>query len=466
MASQANTVVRPTHANMKKVAAASMVGTTVEWYDFFLYATAAGVVFNQLFFTPAGEEMARIIAFFSTGISFVFRPIGGFIAGHLGDKIGRKPLLVLTLIMMGASTTLIGCLPTYASISVMAPLLLITLRILQGLSAGGEWGGAAMMAVEHAPVHRRGFYGAMPQLGVPLGLVLSNAVLALMQTIAPGDAFMSWGWRIPFLFSAVLVFVGYWVRRSVSESPVFTEIKEREKQAKMPVVQLFRYFFPLVILSTLVFAGMNAAGYMTTGGFIQSYATNNLEMDSSLVLWIVSLAGITWGIFALLAGWASDYMGRRGAYIFGYIMLGVALLVLFPLVNTETAAGLLSGLVFLTLGLGFTYGPLASWYAELFPASIRFSGVSIAYALGALVGGAFSPLVAEALLQATGTTNSITIYLVICTLIALCSCVLLRDRKRLNLSVENDAKQRIGLYIWQKPVSADAYMTDPDPKHS
>ncbi len=449
---------------MSRVAAATMVGTTVEWYDFFLYATAAGVVFNELFFTPAGAEMARIIAFFSTGISFVFRPIGGFVAGHLGDKLGRKPLLVLTLVMMGISTFLIGCLPTYYSIGVLAPIMLITLRILQGLSAGGEWGGAAMMAVEHAPVEKRGFYGAMPQLGVPLGLVLSNAVLALMQTIAPGDAFLAWGWRVPFMLSVVLIGVGYWVRRSVDESPVFVEIEEREKKTKLPIVQLFRYFFPLVILSALVFAGMNAAGYMTTGGFIQSYATNTLEMNTSLVLWIVSVAGITWGIFAVLAGWASDRMGRRGAYIFGYIVQGIALVVLFPLVNTATGVGLLTGLVFLTLGLGFTYGPLASWYAELFPASVRFSGVSIAYALGALLGGAFSPLVAEALLQATGSTTAITIYLIACTLLALLATILLRDRKRLNLSIENDEKQRQGLYIWQKPIAADAYFAADKPK--
>lgn len=437
--------------NMRRVAAATVVGTTVEWYDFFLYASAAAVIFSELFFAPAGEDFAQIVSFFTTGISFVFRPIGGFLAGHLGDKIGRKPLLVLTLIMMGAATTLIGCLPTYASIGLMAPILLIVLRIIQGLSAGGEWGGAAIMAIEHAPTDKRGFYGSMPQLGVPLGLVLSNAMLALMQTVLTDEQWMSWGWRIPFLVSFVLVFIGYWVRRSVDESPVFSEIKEHEEQTDMPVAQLFRYFLPLVILAALVFAGNSSAGYMTTGGFVQSYASSTLEMNTNTVLWTVSAAGLCWGLFSVVAGYLTDKVGARTVYAIGFVVQAITVCTLFPIINAANVPMLFLGLMLLTIGTGFTYGPQAAFYGELFPASVRFSGVSISYALGALLGGAFSPMIAQWFLQKFGTTTAISIYLAVFAIIGLLSTLALRNRRGIDLSIDNDANQRKGIYIWQKP---------------
>ncbi len=441
--------------NMKRVAAATVVGTTVEWYDFFLYASAAAVIFQELFFSPAGEEFAQIVSFFTVGISFVFRPIGGFLAGHLGDKIGRKPLLVITLIMMGAATTLIGCLPTYNSVGLLAPCLLIFLRIMQGLSAGGEWGGAAMMAIEHAPANKRGFYGSMPQLGVPLGLVLSNAMLAFMQTVLSDEQWLAWGWRIPFLISCVLVFIGYWVRRAVDESPVFSEIKEREEQTKAPVARLFRYFFPLVILSALVFAGNSSAGYMTTGGFVQSYASSTLEMNTNTVLWTVSAAGLCWGFFSVLAGAVTDKIGARSTYAIGFVVQAITVCTLFPIINAANVPMLFLGLALLTIGTGFTYGPQAAFYGELFPASVRFSGVSISYALGALLGGAFSPMIAQWILEITGSTTSISIYLAVFALIGLLATLSLRNRRGIDLSIDNDKNQRKGLYIWQKPTSLD-----------
>ena len=404
-----------TSTDRRRVVFATVVGTTVEWYDFFIYAQAAGLVFATVFFQPAGPGIALILSFLTVGLSFLFRPLGAFLAGHFGDKYGRKTVLMWTLILMGVATALVGVLPTYAAIGVAAPILLIVLRILQGISAGGEWGGAVLMAVEHAPKKKRGLFGASPQIGVPIGLLLASGMMALMATIAPGDQFLEWGWRIPFLFSVVLIFVGYYIRKRVEESPVFLEIAERRQETKTPIIQLFRKHAVLVIIAAFVFAGNNAAGYMSTGGYIQNYATNPdgpLGLERGPVLLAVTGASVGWLVFTWLSGWLSDIIGRRNTYIFGWIALAIGAVVLFPLVNTGDIFLLFLGLLILTVGLGFTYGPQAALYTELFPASVRFSGVSISYAIGAILGGAFAPTIATALVQATGSTWSVSLYLV------------------------------------------------------
>jgi MFS family permease len=435
-----------TSKDRRRVVFATVVGTTVEWYDFFLYASAAGLVFGQLFFAPAGPGIAQILAFLTVGLSFLFRPLGAFLAGHLGDKYGRRVVLMLTLIMMGASTTLIGVLPTYEVIGVAAPVLLILLRVLQGISAGGEWGGAVLMAVEHAPKTKRSLFGASPQLGVPLGLLLASGMLGLMALIAPGDAFFAWGWRVPFLLSFVLILVGYYVRRKVEESPVFVELAERKEQTRMPIVQLFRKHSLLVIIAAFVFAGNNAVGYMTTGGYIQRYATNPdgpLGLATADVLGAVTLSAVTWLVFTWIGGWLGDKIGRRNTYVIGWIAMLVAIVALFPLVNSGSIVLLTVGLMLLTVGLGLTYGPQAALYAELFPASIRFSGVSIAYALGAILGGAFAPTIATALVDATGTTVSVTVYLAIMAVLGLVATLLLRDRSGIPLGPDHEAEQEV-----------------------
>ncbi|MCK9917186.1 MULTISPECIES: MFS transporter [Microbacterium] len=428
----------------RRVVFATVVGTTVEWYDFFIYASAAALVFGELFFKPAGAGVATILSFLTVGISFLFRPLGAFLAGHFGDRIGRRRVLVLTLILMGAATALIGLLPTYSAIGIGAPLILILLRVLQGISAGGEWGGAVLMAVEHAPRTKRGLFGASPQIGVPIGLLLASGVMALMALIARGDAFLAWGWRVPFLLSIVLIFIGYWVRRRVEESPVFVEIAERKEQTRMPIVQLFRRHALLVIIAALVFAGNNAVGYMTTGGYIQNYATDPkgpIALDREPVLWAVAGSAVTWLIATWVAGWLSDRIGRRTTYIIGWVAQLVGVFTLFPLVNSGSVGALFLGLAILTIGLGFTYGPQAALYSELFPASIRFSGVSISYALGAILGGAFAPTIATALVQATGSTLSVTVYLAGMTVIGLIATLLLRDRSGIPLGPEHEAEQ-------------------------
>lgn len=436
-----------TGTDMRKVAVATVIGTTIEWYDFFLYANAAGLVFASLFFQPAGAQAGVLLSFATVGVSFLFRPLGAFLAGHFGDRIGRKAMLVWTLILMGGATTLIGVLPTYAQIGMLAPILLVLLRVLQGLSTGGEWGGAVLMAVEHAPEGRRGRMGAFPQMGVPLGMLLASGMLALMTgVISPGQAFIDWGWRVPFLLSFVLIVVGIIVRRTVEESPVFTELSQKRERTRMPAVQLFRKHWLLVILAALTFAGNNAAGYMTTGGFLQSYATTpvadggHVGMERTPVLLAVAGSALVWLLFTWIGGALSDRIGRRNTYIIGWIVFLITVWLLFPFVNTGNAWLFFVGIALFTIGNGLTYGPQAAYFTELFPASIRYSGVSIAYAIGAILGGAFAPLISAWLVQVTGTSWAVAWYIAAVMVIAFAATLLLRDRTNvpLGLSAEKE----------------------------
>lgn len=433
--------IQTTSAERRRVVAATTIGTAIEWYDFFLYASVAGLVFNQLMFGPLGPGAATIIAFLTVGLSFLFRPLGAFLAGHYADRLGRRVVLMVTLFTMGAAIALIGLLPTFDTIGVWAPVLLIFFRILQGISAGGEWGSAVLIAVEHAPDNKRGMFGAGPQVGVPAGLLLSSGALAIMNIIAPGDAFMEWGWRVPFLFSIVLVLVGFYIRRGVDESPVFTEIAERQEAApENPVGRLFRSHWKLVLTGALVFAGNGTVGYMTTGGYIQNYATSpdGLAMDRGAILAAVTISAASWMLFTLIAGVVSDHLGRRNTYILGFTIQAIGAATLFPLVNTGNMIYITGALIFLTIGLGFTYGQQSAMYAELFPASIRGSGVSITYAIGSILGGAFAPTIAAALVTATGTTFAVSAYLVGATAVGLIAVLMLKDRTGIPLGPDHE----------------------------
>lgn len=435
--------------NQRKVAFAAVIGTTIEWYDYFTYSTAAALVFAQLYFAPAGEAIGQMLAFATIGISFLFRPLGAFLSGHFGDKLGRRFILVVTLVTMGVATALIGLIPTYETIGVTAPILLILLRIIQGLSAGGEWGGAALLAVEHADADKRGRAGCYPQLGVPLGMLLSSGVIALMTgVISPGDAFMEWGWRIPFLLSVVLIGVGYWVRRSVEDTPVFKEIQVEAAKRKAPIIDLFRKHWLLVIVAALIFAGNNASGYMTTGGFVTKYATDPVGFEPTQVLLAITFGSFVWLISTAVSGVLADRIGRVKTYVMGFIILIVTAFPLFWLIDTGNLGLLYLALGVFSIGLGLSYGPQAALYVELFPASIRFSGVAISYALGAVLGGAFAPTIAQALLQATGTTASVSLYLVIMAAISLLAVSVVRDRRGIDLSVGNEEEEATG--VWRR----------------
>lgn len=435
-------------AERRRVAAATTIGTAIEWYDYFLYAAVAGLVFNHVMFGQLDGGLATIVSFLTVGLSFLFRPLGAFLAGHYGDKLGRRTVLMVTLFAMGGATTLIGLLPTYETIGIWAPVMLIGLRIIQGISAGGEWGSAVLLAVEHAPDHKRGLYGAGPQIGVPIGLLLSSGMLSLMNWIAPGEAFMQWGWRIPFLLSFVLVLIGYLIRMGVDESPVFQEIAERkEQEVENPIGRLFKKHFGLVMAAALIFVGNNVVGYMTTGGYIQNYATNPagpVGLDRGDVLNAVTVSAFTWMCFTLFAGFISDYIGRRLTYIIGFICQGAGVLALFPLVNTGSLRNLYLALIVLTVGTGLTYGAQSAWYAELFPASVRASGTSITYAIGSVLGGAFAPMIAAWLVDRTGTTQAVTMYLFAACVTGLIAATVLRERRGIPLGPDHEAEQEVG----------------------
>ena len=441
--------------SQRRIASATIIGTTIEWYDFFIYATSAGLVFAQLFFQPAGKDIGLLLSFATVGISFLFRPLGAFLAGHFGDVIGRRAMLVATLVLMGAATTLIGVLPTFTQIGIAAPILLLVLRILQGLSAGGEWGGAVLMAVEHAPAGRRGRAGAWPQLGVPLGFLLASGMTALMTgLVSPGAAYLQWGWRVPFLVSIVLIVVGFLIRRSVAESPVFAEIAKRGKQASLPVVTLFKRHWYLVVLAAFVFVGNGTLGYMTTGGFLNNYAISVQHLDTTAVLVAAVFAAVVWFFSTLLAGYLADAIGRRNTFLIGFVLQAVIVFPVFWLVDAAGLPGLYLALLLISTGLGLTYGPLAAWYAEIFPASIRFSGVSITYAIGAVLGGAFAPMIAQMLLGATGTTTAVSAYLLTATLLGAAATVCLRDRSGIPLGPDNEAEQATGATIFTPKEAA------------
>ncbi len=431
-----------TRREERRVLAGTMVGTTIEWYDFFIYAQAAGLVLAGLYFAPLANDnagLAQLVAWASLGISFLFRPLGAIVAGHLGDRLGRKAMLVMTLVIMGAATALIGLLPTFEQIGVWAPILLIVLRILQGFSAGGEWGGAALMSVEHAPVTKRGFFGAYPQIGVPTGLILATGVMLLVTSSMSEEAFLAWGWRIPFLVSVLLIVVGFVIRRSVDESPVFKEMQDRKKESAAPLRQLFTTHSRQVILTALIFIANNAAGYLLIA-FFSSYATKPVEagglgMERSPVLLASTIAAVFWLASTMLGGILSDRIGRIRTFQFGYAWLFIWAIPMFLLIDTGNILWFTVALVVLASGLGFSYGPQAALYAEMFPAQVRYSGVSIGYALGAILGGAFAPLIAQLLLDETAWSPSIGIYIMVLATISFIAVSMVKETRGVPLGI-------------------------------
>ncbi|AXB43373.1 MFS transporter [Amycolatopsis albispora] len=414
-------------AQLRRVVGASLVGTTIEWYDFFIYASAAGLVFGTQFF-PALDGTAALLASFATlGVSFVARPVGGIVAGHLGDRYGRKAVLVATLLLMGISTVGVGVLPSYGSIGVAAPVLLVVLRLLQGLSAGGEWGGAALMSVEHAPPGRRGFFGSFPQIGVPIGLLLANLVFFTVSSVTTAEQFQAWGWRVPFLLSVVLIGVGFFVRAKVSESPVFTELRDRRTRRAAPLPHLFRTNRRELLVAIGLFIANNMVGYILIA-FINSYGTRTLGLSSTTMLFVGMVGAVAWGVFTVLSGHWSDRWGRRRTYLVGIVAMGAWTFPFFLLFDTRSVPLMLASVIVLAFGLGLTYGPQAATYAELFPASVRYSGVSFAYAFGAILGGGFAPLVGTWLIGVTGTSLSVSAYMLLACLITFAAVLALRER--------------------------------------
>lgn len=408
-------------AEHKRVLAGSMVGTTIEWFDFFIYAQAAGLIFAAQFFDPVSNEnpsLAQIISWASLGISFLFRPLGAILAGHLGDRMGRKPVLVITLLGMGAATMLMGLLPTYHAIGLAAPILLVLLRILQGMSAGGEWGGAALLTVEHAPNGRRGFFGSFPQIGVPMGMALATIFMLVLSAILSTEQFLAWGWRIPFLSSVVLIALGYFIRRAVEESPAFEEMQELKKDSSAPLAVLFKNHWGTVLKCALIFAANNAIGYFVIAYFL-AYGTKYVGYERTDVLGASLVASAFWLASTLYFGKLSDRVGRKRTFIIGYIALAIWCVPMWLLVDTGSIAMFYLAVIVTGALLGPTYGPMCALFAEMFPVKVRLSGVSIGYAIGSIIGGAFAPMIAEILYTTFNTSMAIATYSVAISLISL-----------------------------------------------
>ena len=397
--------------SIRKVALASFVGTTIEWYDFFLYGTASALVFGKLFFPNYDPLIGTLASFGTYAVGFLARPIGGIVCGHYGDRIGRKSMLIFTLLLMGVATALIGCLPTYQSIGIWAPVLLIVLRLAQGFAVGGEWGGAVLMAVEHAPGTRRGFYGSWPQIGVPAGLLMSTLIFGQIAKLPEADL-LSWGWRIAFLLSIVLVGVGLFIRLSVVEPAIFTEIKQAGAAARVPVLETIRQHPKSLLVAMGARLADNTSFYIYTV-FALTYATlPEIGFARSTILNAVSLAAVFQMIALPAFGLLSDFVGRRPVYVFGALFTGAFGFAFFGLLETANTLSLFAAMIIaLAVGHSAMYGPQASFFSELFGTRVRYTGASLGYQLSTIVSGGLSPLIATDLLRRTGKSWPIALYI-------------------------------------------------------
>ncbi len=400
-----------TAGRIRRVALASAIGTTIEWYDYFAYSTATALVFNKLFFPSLSPASGTLAAFATLGVGFVARPLGGIVWGHFGDRVGRKAMLVASLVLMGLATAGVGVLPTYHQAGVIAPVLLVVLRVLQGVSAGGEWGGAALMAVEHAPEGKRGRYGSFSQIGVPAGLILAQLVFFAVNNSLSSDDFRSWGWRIPFLVSLVLVAVGLVIRLRVEESPVFAKLRSSGERSRLPIVEVLRARPKQVLAAAVSFIANTALGYIFFA-YLLSYGTSVLKLPSTTMLVVVIVGSVVWLVSIVAAAIWSDSVGRKPVYLAGSVLLVVWSIPFFLLVDTAQPWLLIVAVVVLNVGLGATYGPQSALFSELFESRFRYSGSSFAYAVGAVLGGGFAPLIAAALQSSTGTSLYVSLYMV------------------------------------------------------
>jgi len=414
--------IAPTEA--RRVAFAGAIGTTIEWYDFFIYGTAAATVFGPQFFPQVSELAGTLAAFATFGIGFLARPLGGVVMGHYGDRLGRKFMLVWSLLLMGGATLAIGALPTYAQIGMGAPVLLVLLRFVQGFALGGEWGGAVLMSVEHAPEGRRGLFGSVVALGLPAGIILSNLVFLIASTVVDPRAFSAWGWRLPFIASAVLVAVGLWMRLGIAESPVFVDALKAYGARRMPIVDVMQSHGRTVLLAAGTYVSISALGYIAIVYFV-SYATRQLGLSLPLTLTLlVTATTIVTPSIILFAHW-SDLMGRRRLLRWGLGALVLWSGIFFPLLDTKSVPLILLALTGMLLVQGAYLGPQPAVFSELFPTAIRYSGVSLSLTLATLLSGAIAPTVATTLFSLTGTSRLITVYIVAMSLVSwLCSLAL------------------------------------------
>lgn len=406
--------------SIRQVVAASFIGTTIEWYDYFIFGTAAALVFPTLFFPDFSELAGTLLAFSTFAVGFAARPLGGLIFGHYGDRLGRKTMLVLTLLIMGVATFLVGCLPTFDTIGIWAPILLVVLRMLQGIGLGGEWGGAVLMAVEHSPEGRRGLNGSWPQSGAPAGLVIGTGVFAIVSALAGDAAFGEWAWRVPFLLSFVLIVIGLFIRLRILESPAFRQVQESQTEAQMPIVDVFRTYPKNLILGVGSRIGIDASFYILAV-YSLTHISTNLGLPSSVGLTAVAVAALievfTIPLFASL----SDRIGRRPLLIAGAAFLAIWTFPFFGLLNTKSSILIvIATIAGLSLGHACVYSAQAAFYAELFGTRVRYSGASFSYQIAGIFGGALAPIIATSLFPVGGTVLIAVYIAALCALSIVC----------------------------------------------
>jgi metabolite-proton symporter len=423
--------------NMLPVILASMLGTTIEWYDFFLYGTVATLVFPKLFFPTFDPFVATLLSLTTFLVGFIARPIGGVVFGHLGDRIGRKSTLIATLLLMGIATFVIGFLPGYATIGVAAPLLVSLMRFCQGLGVGGEWGGSVLLALEHGHERNRGFWASWPQAGVPLGLLLSSLAVAVFAGIS-GNQFATWGWRIPFFLSAILIIIGLYIRLRILETPLFSKLQQENRQAKAPVVDVIARNWKEILLSAGARFVEQAPFYLFTT-FVVVYGVDHLSLNKQLILAGTYIAAIIELVTIPTFSYLSDQYGRRRWYLIGCVLMLLFAFPYFTLLNTKNPLVVILGIVLsLALCHAFVYGPQAALIAEHFGTKLRYSGASIGYQLAAPFAGGLAPLIAASLLQNYGSSTSISVYIVILAVISFAAVLGMRELSQADISGEEE----------------------------
>ncbi|MGV4986548.1 MFS transporter [Streptomyces sp. NRAIS4] len=430
----------PAPSSLPRIVAASLIGTTIEWYDFFLYGSAAALVFNKLFFPDSDPLVGTLLSFLTYAVGFAARPLGALVFGHYGDRLGRKKLLVLSLVMMGGATFAIGLLPTHATVGSAAPVLLTLLRLVQGFALGGEWGGAVLLVSEHGDARRRGFWASWPQTGAPAGQLLATGVLSLLTATLSDEAFGAWGWRVPFLLSGVLVLIGLWIRLSVDESPVFKEALERAESRraagdteKLPLVSVLRHHWRDVLVAMGARMAENISYYVITA-FILVYATTSAGVSKQTALNAVLIGSAVH--FAVIPAWGalSDRVGRRPVYLLGAAGVGLWMFPFFSLVDTGSFGYLVLAV---TVGLvlhGAMYAPQAAFFAEMFATRMRYSGASIGAQFASVAAGAPALLIATALLDGYGSSTPIALYVIAAAVLTLVAVGIARETRHRDLA--------------------------------
>lgn len=397
--------------SMKKIAAASVIGTTVEWYDLFVFATASALVFNKVFFPGFVPLIGTLLAFGTFASAYLARIVGAALFGHFGDRLGRKSMLLVSLVTMGIATFAIGLLPNYSSIGIWAPILLLGLRIVQGLALGGEWGGAVLMAVEHAPENKRGLYGSWVQIGVPAGTLIANLAFLTCNAVMSNEALLSWGWRIPFLASALLVAVGLYIRMNTSETPSFSKVKEASAQVKLPLAEVLTRNWKQVLLGGVATMSTGTSFNLIVA-FGLTYGTQTLGFSRNAMLAIALISCAACIVLLPLFGRLSDVVGRKPVIIGGIVAEALFAFPLFWLLDLRAFPFALLGYLLMMTAFAANYGPIATFLAELFGTKVRYSGLSISYMLSGLLGSAATPIITTALLSATGRGSSVAWYMI------------------------------------------------------